>query len=162
MAVLPAGPREGDVRTSYLHPGQVAAFAEPTRVTTVLGSCVAICLYDERACIGGLTHFVLPDISTSDPSSRYAGPAFRDLLTRLRDLGARASSLQAKVFGGSDTFRFSGEATVGARNVEAARALLELSGIPLVAEDVCGSFGRKLLFDTGDGAAWVRRLGERR
>jgi chemotaxis protein CheD len=160
-APRPSAPREAP-RTTYVHPGQVTAHAEPTQVSTVLGSCVAICLYDEQAGVGGLNHFVLPDVSTADPSTRYAGPAFRELLTRLHDLGARPARLQAKVFGGSDTLGFSAETTIGARNVESARALLALAGIPIVGEDVGGAVGRKLLFDTSGGAAWVRKLGERR
>jgi chemotaxis receptor (MCP) glutamine deamidase CheD len=150
------------VPSCYVHPGQVAAFAQAVQVSTVLGSCVAICLYDDEAGIGGLNHFVLPDLSTTDTSTRYAGPAFRELLTRLRSLGARSSRLQAKVFGGSDTLGFSAETTIGARNVESARALLALAGIPIVGEDVGGTVGRKLLFDTSGGAAWVRLLGQRR
>ena len=136
-------------------------FAEATQVSTVLGSCVAICLYDERTGIGGLNHFVLPDASTADPSTRYAGPAFRELLTRLRALGARSANLQAKLFGGSDTLGLTAETTIGARNVESARALLALAGIPIVGEDVGGTVGRKLLFNTSGGAAWVRLLGQR-
>ena len=147
------------VGTCYLHPGQVAVFAEPTEVSTVLGSCVAICLFDERASLGGLNHFVLPDLSIRDTSARYAGPAFRELLTRLRALGSRPGTLQAKVFGGADTLGFSNEGAVGARNVGSARELLVLAGIPIVGEDVGGTVGRKLRFETHSGAAWVRRLG---
>ena len=161
MIALPTPSTRAGVRTAYLHPGQVVVSAEPVQVTTILGSCVAICLYDERTGLGGLNHFVLPDLSTMDPSTRYAGPAFRELLTRLRALGARSASLQAKVFGGSDTLGFSAETTIGARNVESARSLLTLAGIPNVGGDVGGTVGRKLLFDTSGGAAWVRLLGQR-
>jgi chemotaxis protein CheD len=158
---LPHASRHATVRTAYLHPGQVVVSAEPVQVSTILGSCVAICLYDDRAGLGGLNHFVLPDLSTIEPSPRYAGPAFRELLTRLRALGARSAALQAKIFGGSDTLGFSAETTIGARNVESARSLLALAGIPVVGEDVGGPVGRKLLFDTNGGAAWVRLLGQR-
>jgi chemotaxis protein CheD len=161
VSALPLSSPRATVRTAYLHPGQVVVSGEPLQVSTILGSCVAICLYDERAGLGGLNHFVLPDLSTIDPSPRYAGPAFRELLTRLRDLGARSGALQAKVFGGSDTLGFSAESTIGARNVESARSLLALAGIPIVGEDVGGPVGRKLLFETRSGAAWVRLLGQR-
>jgi chemotaxis protein CheD len=161
VSALPLSSPRPHVRTVYLVPGQVMVSAEPVQVSTILGSCVAICLYDERAGLGGLNHFVLPDLSTVDPSPRYAGPAFRELLTRLRALGGRSAALQAKIFGGSDTLGFSAETTIGARNVESARSLLALAGIPIVAEDVGGTVGRKLLFDTNGGAAWVRLLGQR-
>lgn len=147
------------VRMVYLHPGQYVAFAEATHVTTILGSCVSICLYDERSGAGGVNHFVLPDVSPDVSSPRYAGPAFQDLLRRLRGLGARAEDLRAKLFGGAGTMALSLDTAVGARNVQAARALLGLCEIPIVSEDVGGTFGRKLLFETRGGAAWVRRLG---
>lgn len=149
------------VRSSYLHPGQVAAFAEPTQVTTILGSCVSICLFDEHLSLAGLNHFVMPDLSSAEPSARFAGPAFEELLERIRALGARMTHLQAKVFGGSGILGASYEDTIGARNVVVARALLSLCDIPIVGEDVGGAAGRKLLFDTRDGSAWVRRLGGR-
>jgi chemotaxis protein CheD len=162
VSALPLSSPRATVRTAYLHPGQVLVSAEPLQVSTILGSCVAICLFDERTGLGGLNHFVLPDLSTIDPSPRYAGPAFRELLTRLRDLGAHSSALQAKGFGGSDPLGCSSaESTIGARNVQAARSLLALAGIPIVGEDVGGPVGRKLLFDTNGGAAWVRLLGQR-
>jgi chemotaxis protein CheD len=154
-------PRAEGMPSTYLHPGQVAAFAEPTQVTTILGSCVSICLFDERLGLGGLNHFVLPDLSVAEPSARFAGPAFEELLERMRAIGARVSQLQAKVFGGSDSLGLPDEGSIGARNVTVARALLSLCDIPIVAEDVGGTAGRKLLFDTRDGTAWVRRLGGR-
>jgi chemotaxis receptor (MCP) glutamine deamidase CheD len=146
-------------RMVYLHPGQYVAFSDSTHVTTILGSCVSVCLFDEHSGAGGVNHFVLPDVSPDVVSTRYAGPAFQELLRRLEGLGSRPENLKAKLFGGAGTFASSLEPSVGSRNVQAARALLTLCDIPIVSEDVGGSAGRKLLFETKGGAAWVRRLG---
>jgi chemotaxis protein CheD len=143
----------------YLHPGQFVAFADSTHITTILGSCVSVCLFDERTGAGGMNHFVLPDVSPEVSSPRYAGPSFQELLRRLEGLGSRPADLKAKLFGGAGMLFASLDAAVGTRNVQAARALLTLCDIPIVSEDVGGTTGRKLLFETKGGAAWVRRLG---
>lgn len=148
-----------EVAASYLHPGKVLAFAEPALITTVLGSCVSVCLWDAWAGVGGMNHFLLPDVLSGNASPRFAGPAFEQLVARLLAHGARRERLQAKTFGGASLgAAASGEPRIGSRNVEAARRLLTERAIPIVAEDVGGNCGRKLVFETAGGAAWVRRL----
>lgn len=147
---------------AYLHQGQVVAFATPTVITTVLGSCVSVCLWDAGEGTGGMNHFLLPEAPAGETASlRYAEPAFEKLLARLLALRARHERLQAKLFGGAALAAAPDTTPLGARNVEAARRLLEAHRIPLVAEDTGGSSGRKLLFETQMGTAWVRFLGER-
>ena len=71
---LPAAAREPDptARLVYLHPGQLVASGDHVIVTTVLGSCVAVCLFDENAGVGGVNHFVLP--AGAEKSPRIAAP----------------------------------------------------------------------------------------
>ena len=151
----PEGRFEG--ATSYLHPGRFTVSAEPTLVTTILGSCVSLCLWDGASGIGGINHFLLPESLSATRSPRFARPACEDLLERLLALGARRTSLRGKLFGGA---ALSGGAagSIGSRNVDAARQFVVEAAIPLVAEDVGGGRGRKLLFETASGAAWVRLL----
>jgi chemotaxis protein CheD len=145
----------------YLHPGRVAAFAGAGRITTVLGSCVAVCLFDARGGLGGMNHFVLPHQASA--SLRLAGPALDALLAALDGLGAQRPALRAKLFGGAWPLSvYAAEPPLGLLNVRAARAALERQGIPLLEEDVGEIYGRKLVFDTDGGAAVVRRLGARR
>jgi chemotaxis protein CheD len=146
---------------AYLHQGQVVAFEAPTVVTTVLGSCVSVCLWDEAAGIGGMNHFLLPEPAPGQaPSARYAAAAFEQLLARLAALRARPDRLQAKIFGGATLAKTPDATSLGLRNAEIARRLIEEHRIPLVAEDTGGSCGRKLRFETHTGTAWVRFLGE--
>lgn len=149
-------------RRIYLYPGEFVTSAEPCSVTTVLGSCVAICLWDEERMFGGMTHFILPhEVSNGVSSPRFGNVAIRLVLGGLAELGSRPRDLRAKLFGGS-TIRAaaSGAAlTLGARNVTSARQALERAAIPIVAEDVGGTAGRKIRFDTGDGTVWVKTLG---
>jgi chemotaxis protein CheD len=142
----------------YLQPGTLMAFAEPAHITTVLGAGVSICLYHPHRGVGGMSHFLRPRaVGAESRSARAAEPAFEQLLAVLRMLGAAPSGLYAKLFGGAGRGR-GDDAPLGQRNVEAARTLLDHHAIPLVAEDVGGTQGRKLLFETCGGAAWVRRL----
>lgn len=154
-------PAATERRLTYVQPGQTFASAEPAEATTVLGSCVAVCLCDEHRQIGGINHFLLPwAVGDSLASARFGNVAIDALLAQVERLGARRADLRAKVFGGAaviEAFR-NGDDHLGARNVGVARELLERLGIPIVAEDVLGNRGRKLIFHTGTGIALVRLL----
>jgi chemotaxis protein CheD len=145
----------------YLHPGRVAAFAGSARITAVLGSCVAVCVFDLHGRMGGMNHFLLPHEGTD--SARQAGPALDALLAALDGLGAERPALRAKLFGGAwPRSVYAAEPPLGLLNVRAARAALERHGITLVEEDVGDMYGRKLVFHTDGGRAVVRRLGRSR
>ena len=144
----------------YVYPGRVVTSAEARHLKTVLGSCVSICLFDPDIGVGGMNHFLLPDpTGGSTWSPRFAAPATQQLIGQLLGLGAHRRRLVAKVFGGcvprdprSNGFH------VGWRNVEAARRLLGEERIPILGQDVGGPRGRRLVFSTRDGAAWVKAL----
>jgi chemotaxis protein CheD len=125
------------------------------QVATILGSCVAVCLFDPEARLGGMNHFLLPEGRPASP--RFADHAVPLLVARVLELGASRPRLQAKVFGGSNVLEALRHSSVlAARNVDAARERLALERIPIVAEDVGGVLGRKLVFDVQTGSAWVR------
>lgn len=148
-----------EVPKFYLHAGQLYAAAKPTEIVTILGSCVAVCLYDVSRGVGGVNHFMLPGAGPS-PSPRYAKDAVELLLSQLVSLGARRSRLEAKLFGGAAVLKLGTHPArdLGARNIEAARAKLAEERIPVVNEDVGGNRGRKLLFSTADGTALVKQV----
>jgi chemotaxis protein CheD len=148
-----------DVRRFYLHAGQLYAAGEPTEIVTILGSCVAVCLFDAARAIGGVNHFMLPGAGPT-PSPRYAKDAVELLLSQLVALGARRNRLEAKLFGGASVLKLGTDSgrDLGARNIEAARLKLAEERIPVVNEDVGGNRGRKLLFSTGDGTALVKQV----
>jgi chemotaxis protein CheD len=148
---------------SYLHPGELAASVQPQRITTILGSCVSVCLFDTRHGVAGLNHFLLPHAPASAASStRYGDVAIDVLVRQLLKLGAKRDSIIAKLFGGANVLRaFADDAHhIGVANVELARHALARHDIPVGAEDVGGIRGRKLVFSMPDGAAWVRVIGQ--
>jgi chemotaxis protein CheD len=147
-------------RQTYLHPGQLYFGTEPTVVTTVLGSCVSVCLYDEEHTAAGVNHFLLPGSLARTESPRFGESANAILLLRFRELGVAVSRLRAKVFGGA-SMGGSNAGDLASRNIEVAVDFLRGHGIPIVSQDTGGERGRKLIFRTTDATAWVRLLGER-
>lgn len=154
----PAFGKNGRIRR-HLHAGQCYVSAEPAAVTTVLGSCVAVCLWEAELGIGGINHFLLPHwAGNGRVSARFGSVAISILIEELSALGCRPEHLQAKIFGGSGAMSVDNLTRLGQRNIEIARQFLAAESIPVVAEDVGGKRGRKLIFHTHDGAAWVKRL----
>jgi len=142
----------------YLAPGRLYASSEDVQVTTILGSCVAVCLWDAQAEVGGINHFVLPSGSPASP--RFGDSAVALLIGQVLEQGGHRGRLAAKIFGGAcvlEAFR-ADQWSLGARNVEIAREQLEAAAIPVVGEDVGGDRGRKLVFHVRTGAAWVRPI----
>lgn len=152
-------PGEGR-RAAYLLPGQIHAAAEATAITTVLGSCVSVCLFDRAAGVGGMNHYLLPTHVERERSPRFGNVAIELLLADVTAQGARRGRLEAKVFGGASLTGMSreGRRPLGEENVRVALRLLESLAIPVVDGDVRGTRGRKLVFHTDDGSAWMRLL----
>jgi len=144
----------------YLPPGLLYAAAVPAAVTTVLGSCVAVCLFDPAAAAGGLNHYLLPYWNGEGLASpKYANIALPKLLEKMLALGCRRQNLRAKLFGGGAVFQgVGGLFGVGERNILFAEQYLADTGIPVVARDVGEGFTRKVIFHLHTGEAFVRRL----
>lgn len=159
-AKLPSGEIEHRART--IHPGAWAI--EPERpLATLLGSCVAVCLFDRQMKVGGLNHFMLPTMrraDNDDVDSLLSGSfAMESLLNALLQRGARKTHLQAKAFGGGTIIDASGPLmNIGLRNTTFAREWLEREGIPLLASDFLGPWTRKVLFIPTTGDAYCRRM----
>jgi chemotaxis protein CheD len=155
----PAAEPTAPARTHYLQPGQVLVSSQPAVITTVLGSCVCVCLWDPRRMQGGANHYLLPESPASPATARFGDGAMDELLRQMDELGSARRTLQAKLFGGAGVIRsFERQGHLGEKNIEIARRLLERERIPVVAEDVGGRRGRKLLFDTRTGLVSVKLL----
>lgn len=126
----------------------------------MLGSCVSVCLWDPVRGLGGINHFVAPYWDgKSTPSNRYGDIAIDALVNKMLTGGSRRSHLRAKVFGGGGVLRFAEEpGRLGKDNVEAAMDALSKCRIRVAASDTGLAFGRKLLFSTLDGSAFVKKI----
>ncbi len=145
-----------------IHPGAWAI--EPERpLATLLGSCVAVCLFDPQARVGGLNHFMLPSIrrgSNDDVDSLLSGAyAMESLLNALLQRGAKKVRLQAKAFGGGTIINAAGPSmNIGLRNAEFTKEWLGRENIPLLAADFLGPWSRKVLFLPTTGDVFCRRM----
>lgn len=147
-------------RRHYLYPGAIFVHSRPHLVTTVLGSCVSVCLWDSVTRVGGINHYLLPFWNGEGlPTPKYGNIAIVKLIEKmLASPGCKKSHLIAKVFGGASMWeKGTGLLAVGDRNCELAKDLLQKHDIPIQAHDLGGKVGRKLIFNTVDGSVMVRR-----
>lgn len=154
--------REIERLAAHVAPGAWAVERERP-MATLLGSCVAVCLFDPDARVGGINHFMLPKMgrsSYSEVDALLAGDyCMEALLNGLLAKGARRPRLQAKAFGGGTILQtLSSAVSIGQRNAEFAREWLQREGIPLVASDFLGPWSRKILFVPQSGDAYCRRM----
>jgi len=146
--------------THYLHPGNLFASGNPHVVTTILGSCIAVCLYDPVKKIGGINHYMLPLWNGEGlPVPRFGNVAIKKLIEKMEMLGASRRTIKAKVFGGSTIHQTtSGLLNVGKRNITIAEDMLAEERIPIIGSDMGGSRGRRVLFFTDTGAVKMRYI----
>jgi len=132
-------------------------------IATLLGSCVAVCLFDSGLGVGGMNHFMLPQMKSghhAEEDALLAGDACMEaLLNALLNRGAAKHRIQAKAFGGGTVIETNSPAlSIGRRNVEFAQQWLEREHIPLIASNFLGPWARKILFLPENGDAYCKRM----
>jgi chemotaxis protein CheD len=140
-------------------PGEHFVHDEDLLILTTLGSCIAACLWDRHAKIGGMNHFMLPDGGgNASDGGRYGSYAMELLINEMMKRGASRSSLEAKVFGGGQVISGMHTMNVGERNTQFVLDYLKTEHIPVVSKDVLDVYPRKVCFLPGSGKAMVKRL----
>ena len=135
---------------------------EDLTFSTILGSCIAACIRDVEARVGGMNHFLLAEPSGSardryGASARYGAFAMEQLINKVLTRGTgRKVNLEIKVFGGG--LINSALTDVGAKNIEFVRQFIADEGYAVAGEDVGGSFARRVMFKPHSGRAFVKRL----
>ncbi len=137
----------------FLLPGALKYSKKTMEITTLLGSCVAICLWDSKLNIGGMNHYMMPYWNgTGLASPKYGNIAINKLINGMVLLGSHPKDIVAKVFGGAAVLRSSDCIfNIGERNIEIQKSILEEVGINVVAKSLGGDRGRKLIFNTATG-----------
>jgi len=140
-------------------PGEYFVYDEDVIIMTTLGSCIAACLWDRVAKVGGMNHFMLPDAGSGSPDGgRYGSFAMELLINELLKRGATRSTLEAKVFGGGAVISGMSTLNVGERNTQFVMDYLKTERIPIVSKDVMEIYPRKVCFLPASGKAMVKRL----
>lgn len=161
MVPLPEREWKG-MKITEINSGEYHVSNDPTEViTTLLGSCVAVCLFDPESGVGGMNHFMLPEPRTGiirlfQLDARYGRHSLDLLLRGVLKKGARREALQAKVFGGGKMFE-SRQYNVPEANVEFAVNYLVDKEIPIIAMDVGGNYGRKIYYYLKDHRVMVKK-----
>lgn len=137
-------------------PGEYFVDNEDLLVMTTLGSCIAACLWDRQAQVGGMNHFMLPE--GAGDSGRYGSYAMELLINEMMKRGASKSRMEAKIFGGGAVISGMNTINVGERNTNFVMDFLKLERIPVVSKDVLDVYPRKVCFLPHSGKAMVKRL----
>lgn len=150
---------DDSIQKHFLFPGTLQSCSGECLITTVLGSCVAVCLWDTVSGGGGMNHFMLPLWNGEGLATpKFGNIAMERLLKQLLDHGRRRDHLVAKMFGGANILGMSQAAyPIGQRNIDLAVSMLESWGIPLAAADTGGSRGRKIIMNTLNGTVQVAK-----
>ena len=166
--------REFSTRAVKILQGEYFASSDGTAITTLLGSCVSVCLFDRKSGVGGMNHFMLPQLlqgldathcgghsaaeCAEHCSARYGACAMRQLLQMLESLGANSARLEAKLFGAGRVIAKMTD--IGEKNADFALGYLQERGIPVVARDLGDCCPRKIIFFPATGRAFVKRIPE--
>ena len=145
-----------------IHIGDFYTSKEDIVISTILGSCVAVCLYDVHSRIAGMNHIILPGKTNSavmDQQTRYSINAMEILINAMMKKGADRHGLKAKIFGGASVLpEIDNKNAVGSQISDFVVRFLEMEGIPILARDIGGERPRKVFFFTGTGNVSVKKI----
>ncbi|MFH0709679.1 MAG: chemotaxis protein CheD [Pseudomonadota bacterium] len=144
--------------STFIHVGQIHVDSSPAAISTVLGSCVAVCLYDAKLGIGGMNHYLLPFWNGNGlQSPKFGNISIPKLIESMFSHGSTHRTIQAKIFGGASMNIMATEAMmIGQKNILVAKEILDEYKIAIVAEDVGGQNGRKIQFDLERGKVLLK------
>lgn len=144
--------------STFIHVGQIHIDHAPGAISTVLGSCVAVCLYDSKLGIGGMNHYLLPFWNGNGlQTPKFGNISIPKMIEQMVLQGSSSKTLEAKIFGGASMNIGGSEAMmIGEKNVLVAREILKEYRIPIVAEDIGGQNGRKIQFDLERGKVLMK------
>ena len=148
----------------FLLPGEMVFCREPTRISTLLGSCVAVTLHDRRRHWSGLNHYMVPEAIGSLPDGKVGRTAIPGLLRLATMAGCQVGDLDARIFGGASVIgtQLAGASSVlgdiGGRNGELAIAMLAQLGIPVVEKVLGGNCGCRIHLDSATGIVQLETM----
>ena len=150
--------KEKDIRLYeyYLKPGYIFLNTEPSIISTAIGSCVAVSLWDCRKKYGGVAHYLYPFTDSRDKATAmYGNVAISYLIRTFLNEGADRKNIKAQIFGGASLQHLAECSEVAKENLRIARRVLGRFKISIISEDVGGDLGRKLVYNTSTNEAIV-------
>ena len=146
----------------FLEPGSLYISDRPVRVSTILGSCIAVTMFSDRLKVGGICHALLPRNTTADGLNgfRYVDSSIAYMLKQFDHMGVDRHEMDVKLLGGANVLnnREDGRASVGQRNIDTALEIMKNENIRLSVSDIGGKQGRKIHFFTHTGKVLLARI----
>ena len=152
---------EDNQREIFLHPGDFHFSGDGQVLGTLLGSCIAVCLWHPILKLGGMCHFVLPSQparSSSSLNGRYAVDAMEMFRISSATYNTHLNQYKASIYGGANVVSClvkGDEDTIGERNAAAALELLMANNVPVGIVDVGETWPRRISFDPVSGEVTV-------
>lgn len=150
--------------TTKLMPGEFYVTDKEELLVTVLGSCIAACIYDVNGSLGGMNHFMLPHSESGEwagnansLATRYGNYAMEHMINELLKKGALKENLRAKIFGGGN-INSQMRDDVSTSNIAFVKEYLKIEKIPILLEDLGGESSRKVYFTPCNGETSVKYL----
>lgn len=145
----------------FIHVGEIFVGAKPTEISTVLGSCISVCLYDKIEQVGGMNHYLVPLWNENGlQSPKYGNISIPKLIENMLNIGCEKYNLEAKLFGGGNVINVSHEdMMIGRKNILIAKEILRDYNIKITAQDVGGTRGRKILMRSDTGKIFLKYTG---
>lgn len=142
----------------FIHVGEIFVGIKPTEINTILGSCVAVCLYDKKECIGSMNHYLVPLWNGNGlQSPKYGNISIPKLIENMLNIGCKTNNMEAKIFGGGNVIDVSQESMmIGRKNIIIAKEILQEYNIPIVAQDVGGTRGRRIMMRSDTGKIFLK------
>lgn len=144
------------VPTYFLQPGFLFVSQEDYLIQTVLGSCVAVCLWDKKNKMGGMNHYIWNRPFKDERNGKFGSHSIPYLIFMMLEMGSSIADLQAHVIGGAQNPQM--HSFVGKDNVEIAEQLLSKRKIKILSRDVGGEVGRKVIFHNTTGEVLIYKI----
>ncbi len=143
----------------FVLPGEIAVTRQPALIGTLLGSCVAVCLYNRKLKFGGMNHYLLPSGTDRTSVGKFGDKAMDKLIGAMLKIDPEPRNLEAKIYGGGKVVsHLASSFDVGEKNVAIAVAKLKENNISIVKREVRGEQGRKILFNNYTGEVELRMV----
>ncbi len=151
----------------YLKIADIKVVKSPDTLKTVVGSCIALCLWDKTTASGGMVHIMMPDSKEHENGSKgkYADTAVRALIDKMIKTGCKEEYLTAEIAGGASMFLSKNHDNtdgnnIGMKNSQTVKKILHKFNIPLKSEDTGGTSGRRIVFDPSTGEVLSNVIGK--
>ena len=142
----------------FIHVGEIDIGARPTEISTILGSCIAVCLYDSVQLIGGMNHYLVPLWNENGlQSPKYGNISIPRLIESMVNIGCDIHNMEAKIFGGANVIDVSShDMMIGRKNILIANEILREYKIPITAKDIGGDRGRRIMMRSDTGKIFLK------